>query len=116
MKIFKWLVALWVTLALAACGGEGRGTVGSGTGTGGSSRLPRRPFRSRCMTKRGCYDLLAVQLAGNGQITALKDAKVVVAGKKVSFAGDAKDSDQSCSPIPTDSTGTATIQISSGPP
>ena len=41
MKIFKWLVALWVTLALAACGGGGgsAGTVavGSSTGTGDSS-------------------------------------------------------------------------------
>ncbi len=34
MKIFKWLVALWVTLALAACGGGGgsAGTVAGGTG------------------------------------------------------------------------------------
>lgn len=41
MKIFKWLVAVWVMLALAACGGGGgsAGTVavGSSTGTGDSS-------------------------------------------------------------------------------
>lgn len=36
MKIFKWLVALWVTLALVACGGGGGnpGAVAVGTGTG----------------------------------------------------------------------------------
>ena len=36
MKIFKWLVALWVTLALVACGGGGGspGTKAGGTGTG----------------------------------------------------------------------------------
>lgn len=36
MKIFKWLVALWVTLALVACGGGGgsAGTVAVGTETG----------------------------------------------------------------------------------
>ncbi len=41
MKIFKWLVALWVTLALVACGGGGgsAGTVavGTETGTGGGT-------------------------------------------------------------------------------
>lgn len=41
MKIFKWLMALWVTLALVACGGGGGnpGTVavGTETGTGGGT-------------------------------------------------------------------------------
>ena len=35
MKIFKWLVALWVTLALAACGGMWRGRGERGDGGGG---------------------------------------------------------------------------------
>ncbi len=38
MKIFKWLVALWVTLALVACGGGGgsAGTVAVGAGDSGT--------------------------------------------------------------------------------
>ena len=42
MKIFKWLVALWVTLALAACGGGGgsAGTVAGGSNVSDKTVVP----------------------------------------------------------------------------
>lgn len=40
MKIFKWLVALWVTLALAACGGGGGSAGGTGSGGGTTAVAP----------------------------------------------------------------------------
>ena len=117
MKIFKWLVALWVMLALAACGGGGgsAGTVGSSTGTGGSSTTAKASISVEMYDQTGGVTT-SLGAAGLATVKAtLKDAKgVVVAGKKVSFAGDAKLIRISpASDVLTDSTGTATIQISS---
>ncbi|MDD2729209.1 Ig-like domain-containing protein [Malikia sp.] len=119
MKIFKWLVALWVALALVACGGGGgsAGTPagGSNAGTGGGGSTSKASISVEIYDQSNAVTT-SLGAAGLATVKAtLKDAKgAVVAGKKVSFVGDAKLIRISpASDVLTDSTGTATVQISS---
>ena len=84
MKIFKWLVALWVTLALVACGGGG-GSAGTVAGEPGETAVAVSSF---------VYQLSKSALTNSGAdstvltVTALDSSNNPVPGAKVAVNPD----------------------------
>lgn len=109
MKIFKWLVALWVTLALAACGGGG-GSAGTQAGGGGGTSSASVPASVEVLTS-------STILQSSGEtvdITAFVKGSdnVAIAKQKVTFSA-SSGLLQSVSAT-TDDNGVATAKLSAG--
>lgn len=83
MKIFKWFVALWVTLALVACGGGG-GNAGAPAGGDGSPATGPVPASVEVLTSSA-----TLQSSGESvEITAFvkSSGNVAIANQAVNFS------------------------------